>query len=49
VAAAAADPTLKDRTWVLISEGPDGGWGIDGHAYTRAEIAEAARAELSKH
>ena len=47
VAAAAGDPTLAQRTWVLISESPDGGWGIDGHAYTNAEIAEAARRELS--
>jgi phenylpyruvate tautomerase PptA (4-oxalocrotonate tautomerase family) len=47
VAAAAGDPTLAQRTWVLISESPDGGWGIDGHAYTGAEIAEAARRELS--
>jgi phenylpyruvate tautomerase PptA (4-oxalocrotonate tautomerase family) len=47
VAAAAGDPTLAQRTWVLISESPDGGWGIDGHAYTNAEIADAARRELS--
>jgi phenylpyruvate tautomerase PptA (4-oxalocrotonate tautomerase family) len=47
VAAAAADPSLVERTWVLIHEAPDGGWGIDGHAYTSAEIAEAARRELT--
>jgi phenylpyruvate tautomerase PptA (4-oxalocrotonate tautomerase family) len=47
VAAAAGDPSLAQRTWVLISESPDGGWGIDGHAYTNAEIADAARKELS--
>ena len=47
VAAAAGDPTLAQRTWVLISEAPDGGWGIDGHAYTNAEVAEAARRELA--
>jgi len=27
VAAAAGDPGLADRTWVLITEAPDGGWG----------------------
>ncbi len=43
VAAAAADPTLVDRTWVLITESPDGGWGINGHANTGSDIAEAAR------
>jgi phenylpyruvate tautomerase PptA (4-oxalocrotonate tautomerase family) len=47
VAAAAGDPTLTERTWVLIAESPEGGWGINGHAYTGAEIAQAARAELS--
>ena len=47
VATAAGDPSLADRTWVLITESPEGGWGIDGHAYTGAEIAEAARRELT--
>lgn len=47
VAAAAGDPTLVERTWVLIAEAPDGGWGIDGHAYTNIEIAQAARRELT--
>src|SRR5258708_226188 len=47
VAAAAGDPTLKERTWVLIVESPEGGWGINGHANTGAEIAQAARAELA--
>jgi phenylpyruvate tautomerase PptA (4-oxalocrotonate tautomerase family) len=47
VAAAAGDPTLTGRTWVLITESPEGGWGINGHANTGADIATAARAELS--
>jgi phenylpyruvate tautomerase PptA (4-oxalocrotonate tautomerase family) len=47
VAAAAGDPGLAARTWVLITEAPEGGWGIDGHAYTSADIAEAARRELA--
>jgi phenylpyruvate tautomerase PptA (4-oxalocrotonate tautomerase family) len=47
VSAAARDPDLVNRTWVLITEAPDGGWGIDGHAYTGAEIGEAARRELA--
>jgi phenylpyruvate tautomerase PptA (4-oxalocrotonate tautomerase family) len=49
VAAAAGDPTLSDRTWVLIHESPDGGWGLDGEAMTNADIAAAARRELSSH
>ena len=47
VAAAAGDPTLTDRTWVLISEPPEGGWGIDGHANTSDAIVQAARRELA--
>jgi phenylpyruvate tautomerase PptA (4-oxalocrotonate tautomerase family) len=47
VAAAAGDPTLADRTWVLITESPEGGWGINGHANTGADIAAAARQELT--
>lgn len=46
IPAQARDASLADRTWVLITESPDGGWGIGGHAYTGAEIAEAARREL---
>jgi phenylpyruvate tautomerase PptA (4-oxalocrotonate tautomerase family) len=46
VVAASGDPTLAGRIWVLISEAPDGGWGIDGHAYLNAEIADTARREL---
>jgi phenylpyruvate tautomerase PptA (4-oxalocrotonate tautomerase family) len=47
VAAAAGDPTLVERTWVLLTESPEGGWGIAGHANTQADIAAAARAALS--
>jgi len=47
VAAAAGDATLTERTWVLITESPEGGWGIKGHANTGPEIAAAARAELT--
>jgi phenylpyruvate tautomerase PptA (4-oxalocrotonate tautomerase family) len=47
VVAAAGDPDLAARTWVLIVESPDGGWGIAGHANTGADIAALARAALS--
>jgi phenylpyruvate tautomerase PptA (4-oxalocrotonate tautomerase family) len=47
VAAAAGDETLNERTWVLLTESPAGGWGIAGHAYTGEEIAAAAKAELA--
>jgi hypothetical protein len=47
VAGAARDPTLSERTWVLITESPEGGWGIIGHANTAADIAAAARRQLA--
>jgi phenylpyruvate tautomerase PptA (4-oxalocrotonate tautomerase family) len=47
VAAAAGDPTLAERTWVLLTESPEGGWGIAGHANTLADIAAAARAAVA--
>jgi phenylpyruvate tautomerase PptA (4-oxalocrotonate tautomerase family) len=49
VAAAAGDPSYAERTWVLITESPEGGWGISGHANTNADIAAAARAALDPH
>jgi len=48
VASAANDPTLAERTWVLLTEAPDGGWGLAGHAHTNAELVEKARAQLRK-
>jgi phenylpyruvate tautomerase PptA (4-oxalocrotonate tautomerase family) len=46
VAVAAGDPGYAERTWVLITESPEGGWGIGGHANTNADIAASARAAL---
>jgi phenylpyruvate tautomerase PptA (4-oxalocrotonate tautomerase family) len=48
VAAAAGDPTLADRTWVLLTEAPDGGWGLGGHANTNEELVSAARAQIAE-
>ena len=45
---AANDPSLADRTWVLLTEAPDGGWGLGGHAYRNEELVAAARAELGR-
>ena len=47
VASAAGGPSTPARTCVLITESPEGGWGLGGHANTGADIAEAARRELS--
>jgi len=49
VAAAAGDPSLTERTWVLLTESPEGGWGVAGHANTGADLAQAARAEMAKN
>jgi phenylpyruvate tautomerase PptA (4-oxalocrotonate tautomerase family) len=48
VAAAAGDPSLTERTWVLLTEAPEGGWGLWGHAHTNEELVAAARAEIAK-
>jgi phenylpyruvate tautomerase PptA (4-oxalocrotonate tautomerase family) len=48
VAAAAGDPSLTERTWVLLTEAPNGGWGLWGHAHTNEELIAAARAEIAK-
>jgi phenylpyruvate tautomerase PptA (4-oxalocrotonate tautomerase family) len=48
IAAAAGDPTLVDRTWVLLTEAPEGGWGLNGHANTNAELVTAARAQIAE-
>jgi phenylpyruvate tautomerase PptA (4-oxalocrotonate tautomerase family) len=45
---AAGDPGLANRTWVLLTEAPDGGWGLSGHANTNEELVAAARAEIAK-
>jgi phenylpyruvate tautomerase PptA (4-oxalocrotonate tautomerase family) len=47
VAAAADDPTLTERTWVLITESPEGGWDINGHANTGSDLADAARKQIA--
>jgi phenylpyruvate tautomerase PptA (4-oxalocrotonate tautomerase family) len=47
VANSAGDASLRERTWVLLSESPEGGWGIGGHANTNADIAASARSALA--
>jgi phenylpyruvate tautomerase PptA (4-oxalocrotonate tautomerase family) len=44
---AAGDATLADRTRVLLTEAPDGGWGLNGHANTNAELVAAAREAIA--
>src|SRR6266581_8042188 len=47
VAAQAGDASLTKRTWVLLTESPEGGWGVGGHANTAADLTAAARAEIA--
>jgi len=47
VADAAGDPSLFARTWVLLTEAPEGGWGLAGHANTNEELVAAARAQIA--
>jgi phenylpyruvate tautomerase PptA (4-oxalocrotonate tautomerase family) len=46
VADVSGDPAQAQRTWVLLSEAAEGGWGIAGTAFGREEFAAlAARAK----
>ena len=47
VATAAGDPSLSERTWVLLTEAIEGGWGLEGHANTNEELVAAARAQIA--
>jgi len=48
VTKAAGDPSVSERTWVLLTEAVEGGWGLGGHANTNAELVQAARAQLAQ-
>ncbi len=48
IAAAAGDASLSNRTWVLLTEAIEGGWGLSGHANTNAELVDSARAQIAE-
>ena len=48
VAAAAGDESLSQRTWVLLTEASEGGWGLWAHAHTNAELVTAARTQIAE-
>ena len=48
VTSAAGDPSVAARTWVLLTEAVEGGWGLGGHANTNAELVQAARAQIAQ-
>lgn len=48
ISRAAKDPSLDSRTWVLLTEAVEGGWGLGGHANTNAELVQAARDQIAQ-
>ena len=48
ITATAGDASLSNRTWVLLTEAVEGGWGLSGHANTNAELVDAARAQIAE-
>jgi phenylpyruvate tautomerase PptA (4-oxalocrotonate tautomerase family) len=49
VAKISGDPSQAGRTWVLLTEAAEGGWGIAGTAFGKEEFAAlAAKAKASK-
>src|SRR5216117_2697271 len=36
------DPTQASRTWVILTEAAEGGWGLSGTAFGREEFAALA-------
>ena len=48
VSASADDESLSNRTWVLLTEAIDGGWGLAGYANTNGELVAAARARQGR-
>ena len=45
----AGDPTLAGRTWVVLTEAAEGGWGMFGTAFGKEEFAAlAAKAAAAK-
>jgi phenylpyruvate tautomerase PptA (4-oxalocrotonate tautomerase family) len=43
VARLSGDPSQAERTWVLLTEAREGGWGIAGTAFGLADLAALAR------
>ncbi|MEV3972874.1 hypothetical protein AB0K68_32845 [Streptomyces sp. NPDC050698] len=43
VARVSGDPGQAERTWVLLTEAAEGGWGIAGTALGREDLATLAR------
>jgi phenylpyruvate tautomerase PptA (4-oxalocrotonate tautomerase family) len=44
VAETRGDPSESQRTWVLLTEAAEGGWGLAGTAFGKPEFAALAEA-----
>ena len=45
---AAGGSASIERTWVLLTEAVEGGWGLNGRASTNDELVTAARAQIAE-
>jgi len=48
VAKISGDPTQAGRTWVLLTEAAEGGWGLSGTAFGKEEFAALAARAIAK-
>jgi phenylpyruvate tautomerase PptA (4-oxalocrotonate tautomerase family) len=48
VAKFAGDPSLAERTWVILTVAAEGGWGIAGTAYGQEEFGALAAAAAAR-
>lgn len=48
ITGAAGNPPPSERIWVLLTEAPDGGWGLWGRAYTNVDLFAEVRARLAR-
>jgi phenylpyruvate tautomerase PptA (4-oxalocrotonate tautomerase family) len=48
IAGSPGKPPAPERIWVVLTEAPDGGWRLWGHAHTNTELVAAVRRELAQ-
>jgi phenylpyruvate tautomerase PptA (4-oxalocrotonate tautomerase family) len=48
ITGAAGNPPPSERIWVLLTEAPDGGWGLWGRAYTNVDLFAEVRSRLAR-
>ena len=48
IASAPGNPPPPSRIWEVLTEAPEGGWGLWGHAHTNVELVAAVRRELAQ-